>query len=354
MLTTLSISINQVARSRRDEVDFQNLVFGRTFSDHMLMAEFRDGQWQNVSIRPYGPLSFSPALMGLHYGQSIFEGMKAYRTIANQVVLFRPEENARRLNRSAQRMCMPELPEEIFIEGLRQLVALDKEWVPEAEGAALYLRPLMFASDEYVGLRPSENYTFLVMASPVAAYYAEPVRVKIETHYVRASPGGTGAAKTAGNYAASMHPARLAQQEGYHQLIWTDALTHQFVEEAGTMNVMFKIGGKIITAPTGDTILAGITRKSILQLARAWGYPLEERPLAVAEVIEAAQNTQLEEAFGVGTAAMISPIALIGYEGQHYPLAPLQKDSFALRAKQYLIDLCKGREADTFGWLTEV
>lgn len=354
MPETLDILVQPVAQSRIEEVDFKNLVFGRTFSDHMFIAEYAQGQWQDLRIVPYGKIGLDPALMALHYGQSIFEGMKAYRTEEGKAVLFRPEKNWARMNKSARRMCMPEVPEEVFMGGIKQLIQLDQAWVPSDEGSSLYIRPFMFASDEYIGMRPSEKYLFVVFTCPVAAYYANPVRVKIESHYVRAAEGGIGAAKTAGNYAASMYPAQLAQKAGYDQLVWTDAKTHEFVEESGTMNLGFVINGKFITPPTGDTILDGITRMSVLQLAKDFGLEVEERQVSVKEVIQAHQNGQLTEAFGIGTAATISPIKCIGYKEQDYDLAPLTEQSFGMKAKKYLTDLCKGRVEDQHNWITTI
>lgn len=354
MPETLDILVEPIAQSRVHEVDFDNLVFGRTFSDHMLVADYEQGEWQDIKIVPYGKIGLDPALMALHYGQAIFEGLKAYRTDAGKIVLFRPDKNWERINQSAHRMCMPSIPEEIFLGGMKQLIQLDQNWIPNQDGSSLYVRPFMFASDEYIGMRPSEKYKFVIFTCPVAAYYANPVRVKIETHYVRAAQGGTGAAKTAGNYAASLYPAQLAQKAGYDQLVWTDAKTHQFVEESGTMNLGFVIDGKFITPPTSDTILPGITRMSVLQLAKDFGFSPEERPVSVKEIMTAYQNGSLQEAFGIGTAATISPISTIGFEGKDYALAPLAEDSLGMKAKKYLTELCKGRVTDTHQWLTEI
>ncbi len=354
MPETLDILIEPIAQSRVQEVDFDNLVFGRTFSDHMLVADYDQGEWQDIKIVPYGKIGLDPALMALHYGQAIFEGLKAYRTDAGKIVLFRPEKNWERINQSAHRMCMPFIPEDIFLGGMKQLIQLDQNWIPNQDGSSLYVRPFMFASDEYIGMRPSEKYKFVVFTCPVAAYYANPVRVKIETHYVRAAQGGTGAAKTAGNYAASLYPAQLAQKAGYDQLVWTDAKTHEFVEESGTMNLGFVIDGKFITPPISDTILPGITRMSVLQLAKDFGFSPEERAVSIKEIMTAYQNGSLQEAFGIGTAATISPISAMGFEGQDYELKPLAEDSFGMKAKKYLTDLCKGRVADTHQWLSEV
>ncbi len=351
MVSTLDIEMQTIAESGLKNVDFQNLSFGKVFSDHAFLAKYKDGEWKDIKIVPYQNLNLSPALMTLHYGQSIFEGMKAHRTEKGEVVIFRPDQNAMRMQKSAHRMCMAHIPEEIFIEGMRKLVELDQLWVPQQEGTSLYIRPFMFGSDEFIGMHPSDEYTFIIFACPVGAYYGKPVRVKIETEYVRAVEGGVGAAKTSGNYAASMYATRLANQQGYDQIIWTDGKEHKYVEEAGTMNILFKINGKIITAPTGDTILDGITRKSILHLAKHWGYEVEERKLSVNELVEALENGTCEEAFGAGTAAVVAPISSIGYMGKDYPVPALTENSFAKKAHKYLIDLVKGRTADEFGWL---
>ncbi len=351
MISTLDFSVQTIAQSRLSTVDFHNLGFGKVFSDHMLVAQYKQGEWQEISIMPYSNLSMSPALTTLHYGQSIFEGMKAHRNEKGEIVVFRPEQNHKRMLKSAERMCMAAVPEELFMEGLQKLIQLDQKWVPDAPGSSLYIRPFMFGSDEFIGMHPSNNYTFIIFSCPVGAYYAKPVRVKIETEYVRAVEGGIGGAKTSGNYAASMYATKLAYAQGYDQIMWTDGKEHKYIEEAGTMNLIFKINGKIITAPAGDTILDGITRKSILHLARHWGYEVEERKFAVSELIEALQNNTFEEAFGAGTAAVIAPISSIGYNGKDYELAPLKEDGFALKCRTYLQNLVKGRIEDEFNWL---
>lgn len=351
MIATLDIPIERVAKSRLQEIDFQNLGFGQYFSDHMFMIDFEHGMWQEPKIVPYGALQFTPALITLHYGQAIFEGMKAYHTIDGGIQLFRPWENSQRLNRSAVRMCMPEVPEEIFMQGLTQLLQVDKNWLPKEEGATLYIRPHLFATDEVLGVRPSDTYKFIIFTSPVGAYYSQPVKVKIETHFVRAVEGGIGSAKAAGNYAASLYPFKLAKEEGYDQIIWTDGKEHKYIEESGTMNLMFVIGNKLITASLGDSVLDGITRKSVLHLAKHWGYEVEERKVSVGEVVKALELGKMQEAFGVGTAATIAPISTIGFEGENYAVPALHEDGFALRAKKYLIDLCRGKEKDIFDWI---
>lgn len=354
MIDTLNIDITTVQASKISSVDFDNLKFGQVFADHMFVAEYKNGQWQDFKITPYEQLKLSPATSVLHYGQSIFEGMKAYKNAAGEVLIFRPEANHQRMNASAQRMCMPEIPEEVFLGGLNQLLSIDKDWVPSKPGCALYIRPFMFATDEYVGIRPSDTYKFIIFCCPVGAYYAEPVRVKVETQYTRSCEGGTGAAKAAGNYAAALYPAKLAQSQGYHQLVWTDAKEHKYIEESGTMNIMFVINDTLITPAATDTILKGITRDSVLTLARKWGMKVEERKVAVEEVIEALKNGTLKEAFGTGTAATIAQIALINCHGADYTLPPIETRKFSNKVLQTLDAIKTCQLEDEFGWVYKV
>jgi branched-chain amino acid aminotransferase len=259
--------------------------------------------------------------------------------------------NAKRFNESAERMCMPSIPEELFVEAIRQLVSLDDEWVTSREGHSLYIRPFMYATDELVGIRPSRTYKFLIITTPVGQYYSEPVNVKIEKSYTRAASGGVGRAKAAGNYAASMYPALQAQKEGYHQLVWTDAAEHKYIEESGTMNIVFQIGNKLITPDENhDTILRGITKRSVLQVAEMWGVEVEERMVTIKEIVEAAKNGSLKDAFGAGTAATIAPIAMIGYEDEKFMLPPVEERMLSNKIKKYLGDLKTGRIEDVFGW----
>lgn len=350
-----NIQITKTQHSRLSEVDFDDLPFGKIFSDHMFVMDFKDGKWQQPTIVPFGNLQFHPATSALHYGQAIFEGLKAQKNDAGEVLIFRPDMNAKRFNESAKRMCMQEVPEEIFMDGLKTLIDLDKDWVPSNEGQSLYIRPFMIATDDYVGIRPSENYKFIIITCPVGAYYAEPVKVKIETYYTRAAEGGVGRAKAAGNYAASLYPAKLAAEEGFRQLVWTDAKTHTFIEEAGTMNVVFVINNKIITPDeTKDTILKGVTKRSVLQIAKDWGYEVEERPVTVVEVIEAMKNGTLQDAFGAGTAATIAPISHIGYDGTTYELPAIEGREFSNKVKDYIDSYKKGLVEDKYNWLFKV
>lgn len=351
MVQTLDITTTTASTSKIDQVDFNNIEFGKVYSDHMFVADYADGQWTSLRVVPFAPMTFSPALAALHYGQSIFEGIKAYKSSAGEAILFRADKNAARFNKSAQRMCMPTIPEEIFINGIAELLKLDRDWIPDRPGTALYIRPFMFAADEYIGVRPSEKYTFCIFTGPVGGYYSQPVRVKIEKDFVRAAEGGVGFAKTAGNYAASLYPAQLAKQDGYDQLIWTDSKTHQYIEEAGTMNIMLVIDGKLVTPPTGTTILDGVTRDSILHLARDWGMPVEERRVSVKEIIKAIEAGTLSEAFGAGTAATVAHIAAISHEGTDYELPPVAQRKFSNNALNALDDIKYGREEGPQGWV---
>ena len=351
---TLNFKITQAQASKISQVDWENLPFGRHFSDHMLVMEYRDGEWKDPEILPFGPIQFHPATSAIHYGQSIFEGMKANKSPEGEVLIFRPDMNAKRFQESCERMAMPLVPENLFVECVRKLVALDSEWIPNKPGYSLYIRPFMFSTDEFVGIRPSDTYKFMIFACPVGAYYTEPVNVLIEEHYTRAAEGGVGRAKAAGNYGASLYPARLGQQKGYHQLVWTDAKTHQFIEESGTMNILFVINGKLVT-PTedSDTILRGITKRSVIELALLWGITVEERKVAVAEIIEAIQNGTCTEAFGAGTAATIAHIHKIGFRGEDYFLPSIESREFSNRVEKHMNDLKSGVIEDTMNWLVK-
>jgi branched-chain amino acid aminotransferase len=300
---------------------------------------------------PFQNISMHPAMSAIHYGQSIFEGLKAYRTVNNEVNIFRPDMNAKRFAESAKRMCMPEVPEELFLEGIRKLVEMDSNWVTNRPGYSLYIRPYLFATDELVGIKPSDTYKFMIITSPVGMYYSEPVRVKIEEHYTRAAIGGVGRAKAAGNYGASLYPAKQCQMQGFHQLVWTDAKEHKYIEESGTMNIVFQIGGKLITpSEDADTILRGITKRSVLEVAKKWGVEVEERKVLVEEIVTAAKNGTLEDAFGAGTAATIAQIAIIGYKDERLELPPLEGRTLSNKIKAYMDDMKAGRIDDEFGW----
>jgi len=350
----MEIQIQPIGKSRIDEVDFNNLAFGRSFADHMLIAEYANGAWQSMTIQPYGPLSYQPAMMSIHYGQSIFEGMKGYRSSKGDVLVFRPQENLKRFNKSAVRMCMPEVPEEIFLGGLKKLLEIDQAWVPDKEGCSLYIRPFMFATDEYVGVSPSTTYKFIIFNCPVGSYYSKPLKVRVETEYIRAAKGGVGFAKNAGNYGGSLFPTQKAMQAGYDQIIWTDAATHQYVEEAGTMNLMFIVGGSLVTAPTGDTILDGVTRKSVIQIAKDWGIDVQERQLSVKELVNGILDGSVTEAFGAGTAAVIAPIQIIGFDGKDYQLPDKKESDFSSKVFTEINQIRLGEIEDTRGWVWKV
>lgn len=349
---TSAIAINLATTSRIHEVDWDNLKFGQVCADHMFVADYRDGEWHDLRIMPYGPLDMMPAMSALHYGQAIFEGLKAYRADDQDgaVNIFRPYDNLKRFNASAERMAMPQVTEQLFIDAMRQLVDVDRQWVPDRAGYSLYIRPFMYATDSYVGVRPSETYRFIIFTCPVGMYYSEPVKVKVERQYTRAAEGGTGYAKCAGNYAGAMLPSKLAQQQGYHQLLWTDHKEHLYIEESGTMNVMFVINGRLITPQLGTSVLGGITRNSILTIARDWGMAVEERRISVTEIIAAIEAGTLQEAFGAGTAATIAPIKLIGCDGKDYELPPVEGREFSNKMRQTLDDIKYGRQEDTFEW----
>lgn len=354
MVDTLKIDLQRVAQSRLSSIDFNNLPFGKYCTDHMFIATYANGEWSDLRIIPYGYMPISPASPALHYGQSIFEGIKAHRSPEGEILIFRPLDNLKRMNISAARMCMPSIPETLFIESLRELIHLEQAWIPKAEGSSLYIRPFMFSADEYIGIRPSSSFIFMIILSPVGSYYSSPVHVKIETHFTRAVAGGTGYAKAGGNYGGAIYPAKLAQDEGYHQLIWTDGKEHQYIEESGTMNIMFVIDNVLLTPALSDSILAGITRDSVLHLARAWGMNVEERKISVKELVEALEQGRVSEAFGVGTAATIAPIELIGYEDKKYKLPTIEGRVFANRVFKELTALKYGLKPDDFGWIVKV
>ncbi|MEH0154550.1 branched-chain amino acid aminotransferase [Limibacter armeniacum] len=355
----VDIKITQTEQSRLPQIDFNDIPFGKHYSDHMFVADYKDGKWQDLRIVPYSDFSLSPTTSALHYGQAIFEGLKAFRNEKNpkEVLVFRPEDNALRLNESAKRMCMPELPTEIFMQGLHKLLDLDRKWVPDTQGSSLYIRPFMFATDAFLGMRPSNTYTFAIVTGPAGVYYSKPVNVKVEKEYSRTCAGGTGFAKVAGNYAASLLPAKLAAEQGYDQLLWTDSSEHKYIEESGTMNVMFQINDTIVTAPTvpvEDTILRSITRLSVLEILEGMGLKVEERRVSVAEIIEAAKNGTLKDAFGTGTAVTIAPIASIGNDGEKLELPPVESRTVSAKVKETLQGIQRGLIEDTKGWVYRI
>lgn len=350
MTETLDIKITKTPNSRLEQTDFNNLPFGKTFSDHMFVADYADGEWKNFQIVPYGDISVSPAISALHYGQSFFEGLKAYKHADGIVSIFRPDKNAKRFNKSAERLCMPTLPEDIFIQSIAAVVDIDREWIPGKANHSMYIRPFMFATDRYLGVAPSTTYKYMVLLGPTGPYFSKTLRVKIENYYTRSAEGGMGYAKSSGNYGGAMYPAKKATEEGFDQLIWTDAKNHEYIEEMGAANVVFVLDGKVITPSTRDTILDGVTRDTVLTLAREWGYPVEERRVSVAEIIEGAKNGKLEDAFGAGTAATIAPVGSISLNGEEYFLSDPKTREFSQRVLRELDAIKYGNAPDTHGW----
>jgi branched-chain amino acid aminotransferase len=350
---TIEIDIVKASSSKIASVDYENLTFGNIFTDHMLICDFKDGAWQKPIITPYETFLIDPSAKVFHYGQAIFEGMKAYKDENNDVWLFRPDENFKRFNKSAKRMAMPEIPENIFMEGLKTVVDLDREWVKKGLGNTLYLRPFMIATGHGVIAQPSSEYRFMIILSPAKSYYSGEVKVIIAEHYSRAANGGIGAAKAAGNYSAQFYPTKLANEKGYQQIIWTDDATHTKLEEAGTMNVFIRINDTLFTAPTSERILDGVTRKSLIELAQRDGMNVEVRSVLVEELVNAAKDGSLKEIFGAGTAAVVSPIVAFAYQGTEYQL-PKIENSFALQLKEDLTKIQYKLAEDTFGWTVKI
>ncbi|WP_316812777.1 branched-chain amino acid aminotransferase [Pedobacter heparinus] len=350
MNDTLDMTITKAEQSRLTVTDFSQLPFGKVFSDHMFIAEYDNGTWGNLQVIPYGPIPMSPAISALHYGQAIFEGMKAYRQANGKISVFRPEKNFERFNKSAVRMSMPEISKEIFMQGIAALIEIDEKWIPAQDGYSLYIRPVMFATDPYLGVRPSDKYIFALLTTPTGPYYSGALKVKIETEYTRADDGGVGYAKTAGNYARSLYPFAEAQKEGFDQLIWTDSATHEFIEEAGTANLIFVINGKLVTPSVRSTVLDGVTRDTIIQLAKKAGIEVEERRISVKEIIEGIENGSLTDAFAAGTAATVTPIGEIGYQGKTYQLSDPATRSISAGIAKTLNDIRYGLAPDEFGW----
>lgn len=351
--TAHEIDIVTVSASKINSVDFENLSFGSVFTDHMFVCDFREGKWQQPQIKPYEPFLIDPSAKVFHYGQAIFEGMKAYKTEQDEVWLFRPDQNLNRLNKSAVRMAMPEIPSDIFMSGLHQLIDLERNWVKKGLGNTLYIRPFMIAIGSGVIAAPSTQYRFMIILSPAKSYYSGEVKVLIADHYSRAANGGIGAAKAAGNYSAQFYPTKLANEKGFQQIIWTDDATHTKLEEAGTMNVFFRINDTLYTAPTSERILDGVTRKSLIDIAKRDGIQVEERSVLVSELVEASKNGSLKEVFGAGTAAVVNPIAGFSYDDVYYEL-PKQDHSIALELKDKLTNIQYKLAEDTFGWTVKV
>lgn len=345
----MNIDIELIQDSKLNTVDFNNLAFGRVFTDHMLVCDFANGEWKTPKIMPYGPMLFEPSARVFHYGQAVFEGMKAYKDDNDDVFLFRPDENFNRINKSGERLAMPTVPEDVFFEGLKKLLEVDNAWIKKGEGNSLYIRPFIIASEGAISASPAEEYKFIIICSPAQSYYAGEVRVIFAEKYSRSADGGVGFAKAAGNYAAQFYPTSLAHKEGYQQIVWTDASTHEFLEEAGTMNVFFRIGDKLVTAPTSDRILDGVTRKSIVQLAKDFNIDIEVRRVSVTEIKEAAKKGELKEMFGSGTAAVINPIKGFKHQNDTFEL-PEISDSYASFFKEKLLGIQYNKLEDKHNW----
>ncbi len=348
--TTTSVAFTRTSKSTIKSVDFSNLEFGKYISDHMLMVDYLDGKWQEPTIIPFGDIPMSPAMLSLHYGQSVFEGMKAFLNKDGNICIFRPQKHSERLNKSLTRMCMPEIPEELFIQSLHALTEIEKNWIPTTEGASLYLRPVVFAFEPRLGVKIADHFKFFVLTSPAGAYFSKPTRLKVEEKFVRAAEGGTGFAKCAGNYGGAFYPTQMARQEGFDQVLWTDAKEHKYIDEAGVMNVMFVIGGKLITPKLTSALLEGVTRDCILTLAPGLGMTVEQRKVSVDEIEEAFKEGTITEAFGTGTAAVVSPIATINIHGNDYNLPAAGAESFQQRVKVKLNNIRLGFEPDVHGW----
>ena len=347
----------QKTENPKEKPDESNLSFGKCFSDHMFIMDYEKGKgWYDPRIVPYGPLEVPPSMSVFHYGQAVFEGMKAYKGPEGQILLFRPEENMKRLNISNDRICIPEIDEELCLEAIKELVNIDRDWVPGAEGTSLYIRPFIIATDPALGLKPSNSYKFIVILSPVGVYYPQginPVNIYVETKYIRAIPGGTGFAKTCGNYAASMKAQAEASEKGFIQVLWTIG-ERPVVQEVGSMNVFFKIDGQVITPELDGSILPGITRDSVIRLLKSWDVPVVEKRIYIDEIFEAAEEGKLEESFGTGTAAVISPIGGLNWEGREITINNSEIGGLSEKIYDNLTGIQTGKKEDPFGWIIEV
>ena len=349
-----SIPIQKIGQSRISEIDFDHIPFGKIFSDHMLVAEYENGKWNPAKIMPYDQILMYPCIMALHYGQSIFEGLKAFKMKDGSSALFRPEANYNRMNRSAAGVVMPEIPKEIFMDGLLELVKLDSNWIPDRPESALYIRPIYFATDETIGIKSSDKYKFVIFTCPVGAYYPEPVLLWASKKYVRAFEGGMGEIKAAGNYAGSLYANKIAKDKGYHNVLWLDGKEHKYIEECGTMNIFFVIDGKVITPSLGGTILHGITRDSCITLLKDEGIEVEQRRISLDEIIAASENGTLEDCFGAGTAATVAPVAKIGMEERVLELPPVANRKISNMLLKTLNGIRYGEIEDKHGWMVKV
>lgn len=354
MVAAMDINITRVERSKLNEMSLENIPFGRYYTDHMLEADYENGEWKNIEIKPYQPLLLEPSTAALHYGQAIFEGIKAYKDENGNASIFRPYDNYKRFNLSAERMQMPSVPEDIFMEGMKMLIDIDKNWIPQNPDHSLYIRPFMFSSDPVIGVKPSDNYKFMIILSPAGPYYNQPIRIYVEEKYVRAAPGGVGYAKAAGNYGASMYATALAKKNGYDQVLWTDAIEHKYVQEIGTMNVFFIIGDTAITPSLEEgTILGGVTRDSAMTILKEMGFKVEERKISVDDIINAHKAGVLYEVFGTGTAATITQIKELRYK-DYVMEFDIAKSKTAPELKKRLTDIREGKTEDKYGWMYKI
>lgn len=349
-----NLKLTKVAASKIDTFDFENVKFGGKFTDHMLICEYKNGEWGNLEIKPYAPITLDPSARVFHYGQAIFEGMKAYKQDNDDIWMFRPDQNFERFNKSAIRLAMPAIDETRFIGGLKELLKIEKEWVRKGLGNSLYIRPFMIATESGVIASPSNEFLFCILLSPAKSYYSGKIKVQIADFYSRAANGGIGAAKAAGNYSAQFYPTKLAQEAGYNQVIWTDS-THTHLEEAGTMNVFFRINDTLYTAPTSERILDGVTRKSLIRLGEHLGYNIKIEPVKVDTIVEAAKNGTLKEIFGAGTAAVVNQIEGFLYKEEYFQLPEIADvDSYALQLKEALTKLQNKLADDPFNWTVKL
>lgn len=351
------IKITKSKTSKIDSVDFENLGFGEVFSDHMFSMDYENGEWINQRIEPYGKIEFEPAMCTLHYAQAVFEGLKAFHVRDGSINIFRPEKNLERMNRSNERMCMPTIDQDMFFDAMTELIKLERDWIPKDTGHSLYIRPFIFGTENFLGVHPSSTYRFMIILSPVGAYYKEgfnPVSLLVPEEYVRAVKGGVGEAKTAGNYAASLLPAEIAQKKGFTQVLWLDGEHHKYIDEVGTMNIFFVIDDEVITPPLEGSILPGVTRDTALDLTKSWGMKVNERRISIDELIRSSKEGRLQEVFGTGTAAVISPVDEIQYRDTNININHGQIGPIARRLFDEISGIQYGEIPDTHGWIYNI
>lgn len=353
--TTIKVTLSS---NKKQKPNSNELEFGKVFTDHMFMMDYTEGTgWHDPRVVPYQPITLDPASMIFHYGQTVFEGLKAYLSKDDTVLLFRPDQNMKRLNRSNNRLCIPAIDEELVLEALKTLIATDKEWIPTAEGTSLYIRPFIISTEPYLGVAASKTYKLMIILSPVGSYYKEginPVKIHVEDNYVRAVAGGTGKAKTAGNYAGSLKAQDEAAAKGFSQVLWLDGVEKKYIEEVGSMNIFFKINGEIVTPQLNESILAGVTRSSVIELLKSWDIPVIEKQISIEEIFEYYRNGQLEEAFGTGTAAVISPVGQLNWKEEQLVINHGETGEIAKKLYDTLTGIQTGRVADPFNWIVEI